>query len=185
MRALVVVLSVIGAVALGVLGFAYLLSDGGLFSRPYEDWTVDVEAGDDRAWDLLVPALIALDDGKRASALDELYRDLHVRQGNATLARTDDGLRVHGSGDVTIVAHRSGQPSAFGGWGATELNVTRLDTDGPGTTVAWSIDFSGGKGATCMARDTWTVAIAAGEKKDLIGTGHLNLPGRPWNTACV
>lgn len=185
MRKLVVGVAVAVALVGGLLLFANWFSGGGLFSRPSEDWTIEVQASGPGSWIVAVPAIVAREVGAIAEALDELYDDMSVETGAATFGREGPWLVIRGEGHVNVSAGRVGRPSAFGGWAAEDLNVTRRDAEGPPTTVVWRAEFSGGKGHTCWADAVWTVGLAAGETRSLVEAGHLNLPGRPWNTVCA
>jgi hypothetical protein len=136
-------------------------------------------------WSLTVPALVARDPATEGPLL-RLLQSLRVTRGSAGFALNGTVLQLEGRENATFEASVAGGPrEAFGGWGAPEPDLARRDATGPPTSVTWAVDFSGGTGHTCWARETWTVNVAANETRPLVGDAPIGVPERPWRMLCA
>lgn len=160
-------LAFFGALAIGLV---HLFTEGALFSTAHHEWRIDVDAEGDAPWSLEVPSLAATGDS--VEPLDALLAKLRVAGGNATIERNATVVRIDGSGDVSVVAHREfwGMRSApFRDIHATRSDAARLDADGPpDVRVAWSLDLVAGGGHTCGGSGTWAATLGPAGRAPLV-----------------
>lgn len=177
--------------ALGLLSLVtvpMLLLGDGAPQRAEHSWRATLEPSGDEPYVVHVPFVSPTTENGEWLA-ERLREALRVESGEATFRLSDDGasLLVEGRGDVTLAGVVSyygdvGRREAFNGLALVEPNVTLLAGGPASMDVAWSVDFSGGTGHTCWARETLRAAVRSGESVSIL---RPDGDGRAWLTACA